>query len=176
MSRFFLFLLLATAPLIAQSHAAPTHHPNPPADEDNPIARQGAFENHAREILRSELARKLGPACGMRMLSDVDFSHCFSADAAITERNYRAFTQTLKNSLAIPHPNFDPEVYPAAKTFAAGEVAWRSYMNKTCEAAGMTDYSGTGAGLHVIACQRSLTRQHMKDLGDIFLGPYDLYR
>lgn len=177
MSRFFLLVLLATTPLAAQTADSPNHHKAAAsADDGNWVKQQSALQNRARQILKSELSRKLSPACDMRLLSDVDFSHCFAADAAVTQRNYRAFAEALKTSLAVPVPNFDPETYPAAKTFASGEVSWRSSMEKTCDAVGITDYSGTGTGLHVIACQRNLTRQHMKDLADIFLGPYDLYR
>jgi len=173
MSRFLVFLVLTASPLIAQTAGTP--HLAFPTD-GNWVNQQTELQNHARKILKSELSRRLGPTCDMRTLSKIDFGNCFIADAAITQRNYRAFAQALKGSLAVPVPNFDPEVYPAAKTFTAAEVAWRSYMEKTCDALGITEHSGTETGMDVTACQRSLTRQHMKDLGNIFLGPYDIYQ
>ena len=176
MSRFSLLLLLSTIPLSAQSSAPPKHRPAPPAaDRGNPVNEIDRLQSRARETLHAELSRKLDPSCNSLTLSKVDFSNCFARDAAITQRNYQAFVHSLEASLAIePDPNIDRQIYPAVKNFASGETAWRSYVDKTCEALGDTDAGGTGTGFHLTDCKQKLTRQHMKDLGWLFLS-YDRY-
>ena len=122
MSRFFLLVLLTTASLLAQTAASPSQpKPSAHAADHNWVSQQSALQDRARQILKSELSRKLDPACDPTTRSKMEFYNCFAADAAITERNYRAFAQALKASLAVPLPNSDPETYPAAKTFACGE-------------------------------------------------------
>jgi hypothetical protein len=171
MSRFFLLVLLAAAPLMAQTHLSPNHHkPAAGADDDKWLKHVDAFEDRARQILKAELSRNLDPACNPDKLSNADFGNCFAADEAVTERNYRAFVEALRGALAIQAPDIDPKIFPpASKNFAAGEAAWRTFADKTWAALGDTYEGGTAAPSDMTACQQNLTRQHMKDLNQIFL-------
>ena len=175
MSRLFLILLLIAAPLLAQT---PRSQPEPspqPATRDNWVYQQGALRNRAHQILKSELSRRLDHACDPLKLSNAAFGNCFAADEAITERNYRAFVQALKASLAIEPPDVSSERLPLpSKNFAAGEAAWHTYVDKTCAALGDTVYGASGAATDITMCQQNLTRQHMKDLSEVFLDNIQL--
>ena len=169
MSRFLLQLLLTTTTLVAQTSLAPKRAPTPPANDDNRIGQISALQNRASHILKGELSRKLNPTCDPAKLSNAEFGNCFNADAEITEHNYLAFVQALKASLAIKPPELDPTFPLPSRNFAAGEAAWRSYLDKVCEARGDTEYGASGTPTDMTACQQNLTRQHMKDLNEIFL-------
>lgn len=170
MSRFLLLLLLATTPLLSQSPA--TTKRSPKGSVNDKWLNQQTLQNRALHILKAELSRKLDLACDQNKLSNAEFGNCFAADEAITERNYRAFVQALKSSLAIEPPDVPVKGLPLpSKNFAAGEAAWLTYVDKTCEALGDTYYGGTAAPTDMTACQQNLTRQHMKDLDEIFLTP-----
>ena len=171
MSRLLLILLLASAPLLAQTPTSPGQHKAPPstANDDKWLAQVSALQNRARQILKNELSRNLRPACDGPNLSNAEIGKCINADADRTERNYRAFIQALKNSLAIQPPDVDLRFPIPSKNFAAGEIAWRSYVDKTCEALGDISYGGSGVPTDMTICQQDLTRQHMRDLSKIFL-------
>jgi hypothetical protein len=175
MSRLFLLLLATAVPLVAQ---APASHPSAPAPgsaEHKRLDEVDALQSRARQILKAELSRKLDPACDPEKLSNAEFGNCFEADEAITERNYRAFVDALKASLAIEPPEVPVKGLPLpSKNFGAGEVAWRTYVDKTCTALGDTEYGASGIPTDMAACQKRLTRQHMTDLKDIFLAHYNV--
>ena len=169
MPRFFVLLLLTTAPLLAQT-PSPSSHRKTPAANDKSVDQAEAVQNRARQILNTELARKPGTACDGANLSSAEFGKCLDARAATTERNYRAFVQALQASLSIEPADVPVKGLPLpSKNFAAGEAAWRLYVDKTCEALGDTEYGASGVPTDTTACQQNLTRQHMRDLGGIFL-------
>lgn len=102
---------------------------------------------------------------------------CLSADESITQRNYQAFAQALKASLAIQPPDLDEKIFPpASRNFAAAEAAWVTYVDKTCAALGDTYDGGSGTPMAMTGCQQQLTQQHMKDLNEIFLKPFELHK
>ena len=172
MSRLFLLLLVATAPLLAQTPASPSHRkpPAPAANDDKLLDKIGALQNRARQILKAELSRRPDPACNPEKLSNNTLDDCFAADGAITERNYQAFAEALKASLAIQLSDVDPKIFPPpSRNFATGEVAWRTFVNKTCAALGDTFVGGTISPIEMTGCHQDLTRQHMKDLNETFL-------
>jgi uncharacterized protein YecT (DUF1311 family) len=101
---------------------------------------------------------------------------CLSADEVITERNYRAFASALKASLAIQPPELDQKIFPpASRNFAAAETAWLIYVDKTCTALGETYDGGSGTPEAMTGCGQQLTQQHMKDLEETFLKPYEVH-
>ena len=176
MSRLLLFLLLASAPLLAQAPASPSHRkpPAPASDDDKWLAQVSVPQDRARHILKSELYRKLHPGCDYSQLynklSNAEYTRCAEADEAVTRHNYQAFVDALSASLSIQAPDEDPEIFPLpSKNFATAEAAWRTYLDKSCAALGDTYGGGTGAPAAMAQCQQNLTRQHMKDLDEIFL-------
>jgi hypothetical protein len=170
MLRFCLLLLLTATPLPAQTSAAQKHRPTSPATDDKWLDQVDALQNRARQIFKTEMSRQLDPACDPNKLSNAAFGNCFADDEAITERNYKTFARALTTSLAIEPPDVDPNIFPpSSRHFAAGEIAWRSYVDKTCAALGDTYEGGTVAPTAMKGCQQDLTRQHMKDLSEIFL-------
>ncbi|HEX5284553.1 MAG TPA: lysozyme inhibitor LprI family protein [Bryocella sp.] len=175
MFRLTLLILLAAAPLLAQTPTAPKHSKTP-ADsiDDKWLAQVSPLENRARQILKVELSRKPGPACDdakyLVKFSNAEYTRCHEADEAITQHNYEAFVDALSASLSILPSDEDPSVYPLpSRNFTTAEAAWRTYLDKTCLALGDTFGGGTGAGAAIARCQQSLTREHMKDLNEIFL-------
>lgn len=176
MLRFGVFVLLAAPPLLEQTGSAHSRIP-PPLSEDKWLNQVDALESRARQILKSELSRKLNPKCDNDQLSMAEEGQCLSADQAITDRNYRAFARAIKAALAIQPPEIDPTIFPpASKNFAAAESAWITYVDKTCAALGDTYEGGSGSPMAMTGCQQQLTRQHMKDLNEIFLKPYEVHR
>src|ERR1700743_383629 len=65
MPRFLLLLFLTTAPLLSQSSCSPSHRraPTPVREDESWVAQVNALESHARQILKTELSRKLDSAC-----------------------------------------------------------------------------------------------------------------
>jgi hypothetical protein len=176
MSRLLLILLLASAPLLAQTPTSPGQHKAPPstANDDKWLAQVSALQNRAHHILKAELSRKPGPACDKSQLyaklSNAEYTRCVAADEVITRHNYQAFVDALAASLSIQDPDEDPQIYPLpSRNFAPAETAWRTYLDKTCAALGDTYGGGTGRGAAMSECQQGLTRQDMKDLDEIFL-------
>ncbi len=164
--------LIAATPLLAQVQKPVDQHKAPgfPAADEKRFDQVDALQNRAREILKTELARQPDPACDPDKLSSMELDGCAAADEAVTERNYRAFLRALKASLAIQGPDIDPKIlHPPSKNLAAGEVAWRTYLNKTCAAVVDGLEGGTIAPVVRVSCLQNLTQQHMKELADLFL-------
>jgi len=174
MLRLSLIIVLATTPSLAQTTTPPSHTPPLRKSDDRWLDQVAILQNRARQILKAELSREIDPKCDPGKLSNADFGNCFAADEASTERNYRAFAQILEASLAIKQPDVDAKIFPAAKHFAAGEIAWRTYVDKTCAALGDTYDGGSGAPSAMTGCQQQLTQQHMKDLNEIFLKQFEV--
>ncbi len=171
MSHRFLFVVLLAAPLLSQTPPASSSQKAPLSPDDKWVDQVDGLQNRARQILKAELSREMKPKCDAGKLSNAEFGDCFAADEAITERNYRAFVEALKALLSIEPPDVPVKGLPLpSKNFAAGEAAWRSFVDKTCAALGDTEYGASGIPTDMTRCQQDLTRQHMKDLNEIFLN------
>ena len=176
MSRFLLLLLLASAPLLAQTPTSSGQHkaPSSTAEDDKWLAQVSAIRERARHILKAELSRKLHPGCDYsqlyKKLSDAEYTRCAETDEVITEHNYQSFVDAVSAYLSIQDPEEDPAIHPLpSRNFAAAEAAWHTYLDKICAAVGDFHAGGSGVGAEVAESRQRLTRQHMRDLNEMFL-------
>ncbi|HEY4010850.1 MAG TPA: hypothetical protein VGM11_11920 [Acidobacteriaceae bacterium] len=172
MSTLFVLLLLALHPLPVQGTPTPSqNNVLTSGTAYKQLDRLNALQSRARQILKSELSRRIDHECGDANLSNAESGKCLNADAAITERNHRLFTRALEASLTIEPPDVAVSGLPLpSRNFTAAEAAWHSYVGKTCAALGDTEYGASGTPTDMVRCQQYLTRQHMKDLGELFLN------
>jgi len=142
----------------------------------------------AKKAFDAEMAREKAGDCP-NARSTYETNNCLNNEFGITDENYKTYVEAVQALLSLkgpPPPGQEvhavqsgpagPELTPEQHTaeFDHLEAVWKPYSDAVCTAT-FHQYGGGTAGPPAEGeCGLRMTRQHMRDLDQVYYGPLHL--
>jgi uncharacterized protein YecT (DUF1311 family) len=165
----FASISLLPTTLVGQSKASLTVDSSPATSmvsDRTPVQQLLALHNRAYTALRAEQERSKQPLCP-KALSTIDMNQCAVQEFDSTEGNYQAEIKAL--SALIGGLRDLSRGSDSATPLDDAESTWHTYREQACNAfAGPVKNAGTIRPYLYETCLITLTRSHMRELGDLY--------
>jgi uncharacterized protein YecT (DUF1311 family) len=170
---FILALLAATNGFMPQSAANPSQVVAMQREKEEAyFARRVELREKAKTVLAREMAREKNGDC-LEVVSTADTNICLTKEIETTTANYKEYIADLHALFGLEGrwKETDSRAQTseeAALQFDEVEKAWQAYQTARCSAVHDNFRPGTIAPQMAADCRQRLTRNHMRELDEIY--------
>jgi hypothetical protein len=147
-------------------------------------AERQRLRAQAKQAFDAEMAQEKAEDCP-NARTTYEINVCLSKESGITDGNYKSYAEAVRALLSLKEPplpgqqaepvhagTMGPELTPEqqAAEFDGLEATWKPYSEAVCTATFHQFGGGTAGPAAEGECRLRMTRQHMRDLDQVYFG------
>jgi uncharacterized protein YecT (DUF1311 family) len=135
--------------------------------------RRKELRSTAKQVFEAEMSKEKSGDCP-NATTTYDFNVCYSKAEMDTDKNFKAYEDTIRNIEGLPSPSSSSSPAPLftpnqdTEDFDQMEQRWAAYRGVACMAFGHQWAGGSGKASAEMECNLRLTRAHMRELDYLY--------